>query len=171
MKYSPLVSTPGSLMPKNANVMRNPGLKRNYDFADNCLLREATMVKDLIAYFLNSPSTDKADEYWTYFKSQWKQNIINYIKNTNGTTSVTEKEINHYKKHYKHRTALRLVSEYVERSKELDRIKIRYPHIPPDQNKLLFGNQRNLQEIHSRLMPYYKNMKDLTIDRDMSVKR
>jgi hypothetical protein len=115
MKYNSLGNAPGSLLPKNAqeNLMKNPGKIQNYDLAESFLLRENAMVLDLVNYFLNNPALQKAEEYWDYFQTQWKQNIINYIKNTNATTNVSDVEVSHYKSHYRYRTAVLMVEEYV----------------------------------------------------------
>lgn len=172
-QYSPFVRTPGSLIPKSAQgtVMGNPGRDRNYDVAENCLLRESAMVRDLVAYFLKSPSLTKSEEYWDFFKGQWKKNIVNYIKSTNGALSVSDVEVEQYKGHYKYRTALRLIGEYVQRSREMQKIKDRYPHVPPEKNKLLWGHQKSLNDIHGRLMPFHQQMKQAVNDPVSSVKK
>jgi hypothetical protein len=140
--------------------MKKPGETRNIALAETYLVREAALVRDLVGFFLKNPASDKAEEYFTYFQDQWRQNIVNYVKNINGQQIVHKIEIDQYKSHYKYRTAVRLVEEYVTRSKELDKMKARYPYIPVEKNKVLFGLYKNRSEIHSRLIPFFKILKE-----------
>lgn len=173
MQYSSIGKAPGSLLSKNAkqSLMKNPGKSRDYDMAESLLVREAALVRDLVGYFLKSPTAEKANDYWIYFQEQWKQNIVNYIKNINGQQIVHDIEVDQYKNHYKYRTAIRLVEEFTIRSAEMDKVKSRFPNLPPEKNKTLFGLVRAKNEIHARLMPLYKQIKDSVDSPDLTIKR
>lgn len=161
MKYGNIGRAPGTLLPKDsADVMRNPGAKRNFDLADTYLLRERTLLKDLVKMMLNQPTLDKAQKHFEYFLTQWKQNIISYIKNEIGQQSVTEKEIEHYRNNYKYLTTVRLVQEYVLRLKEREKIMKMYPTVPVEKNYKVYGIDRNIANIHGRLMSYWKELQE-----------
>lgn len=162
MVYQKIGRAPGSLLPRTAqeNLMRNPGQKQNYEIAESLLLREHSLLKNLVRVFLDALAIDKAKEHWNYFQEQWKANIVNYVKNINGVQHVGDMEIDQYKHNFKYKTVVRLVQEYVLRLEEFDQISQRYPNIPPENNKLLFGTNRQLKELHDRLMTYWKELKN-----------
>lgn len=166
MQYGSIGKAPGSLVSKSDRTMANPGKARNYELSESFLFREACLVRDLLAFFLKDPDEKKAVEYWKFFNDQWKNNIINYIKNTAGTQVIHDEEIDHYKNHYKYRTAVRLVQEFVNRKTEMARIMEKYPNAGPTTNRTLFGFKRSLDSIHSRLMPYLKELKASVDDPD-----
>lgn len=168
MRYASLGQTPGSLIPKSSQdkMLKNPGRVQNYDLAESFMFRETTMVKDLVSYFLSQPTTEKAEEYWKYFQGQWRQNIINYIKHTNGVESVFDNEIEHYKNNYKYKTAIRLVEEYVKRLVEMNRIQERFPKAASDNSKSMWTMNRIVNDIHLRLIAYSKELKASTEDPD-----
>ena len=173
MRYDKIVKTPGSLVPRQSprDLVGNPGRTQSYDLAESYLVREAGMVRDLVGYFLASPTAEKADEYWAFFNKQWKDNIVNYIKNINGVPNVSDTEIEHYKNHYRYRTAIRLVEEYVDRTKQIEKVKLAHPNVPPERNRLLFGFNRSVASIHSRLMEFHKLMKAQLEDPDTMIRR
>lgn len=173
MRYDKFVKTPGSLVPRQSpnDLMSNPGRSQNYDLAESYLVREAGLVRDLVGFFLAGPPAEKAEEYWVFFSRQWKDNIVNYIKNINAVSVVNDAEVEHYKNHYRYRTAIRMAAEYVERIKQIDRIKDAHPNVPPERNRLLFGINRNVANIHSRLMEFHKLMKAQVEDPDTMLRR
>lgn len=162
MKYGALGNSIGSLVPRSAQnkLMRNPGRQQDYEIAESLLLREAAMVKDLVSYFLKDPSLDKAEEYWNFFQGQWKDNIINYIKNTTAVQTVFDKQVDQYKSRYRYRTAIRLIEELILRKRELAQLEDRIVRQSPNSDRATFGLKTKISDIHTRLMPYYKVMVD-----------